>query len=116
MRVQQPHSQPANSALLSTGSSFDKDSAQPLTGCCSTLSTLPCSFAEEDESFSACFDSNEDYTSTRAHATVSRDEVLQCMNSYHGLCLSDEQLDSFIETQDAIGPSVETELLSHESL
>lgn len=123
MRVQSSRNDTlkANPALMSeTAASAarryftDSEAEQPLTGCCSALSTLPCSQAEDEETWHpACFEDNQDYASTQAHATVSREEVLQCMSSYHGLCLSDEQLDEFVETQDAIGPSVETMLLSH---
>ncbi len=90
--------------------SVQQESATPLTGCCSSLSAQACS---GDEALTTeCFDCNQDYTATLPHETVSADDVRRCINDYHGLCLSDEQLDGFVASQQAAESSLELMITS----
>ena len=83
---------------MRTSTYTERDYAKPLTGCCSNLSADADPHDTLEEWQSACFESNEDYNTTVAHSTISRDEVIRCLNHYHGLCIGDEQIDEFVES------------------
>ena len=84
------------------------DATENFTGCCSSLSA-PASPAAplQDELQSACFDSDRDYNLVNPHLTITREEILHYVDDHNGLCISDEQLDSFIESQVATENAIE---------
>lgn len=84
---------------------------EQITGCCSSLSATPSLCEEDEDLLTGCFDGNQDYTSTCAHDTISSEAVLQCISDYHGLCLSDESLDTFISDHESTASSVKFMML-----
>lgn len=82
---------------------------RPITGCCSSLSAPDGDNNGWEDFQSACFEDNKDYEHTQPtpHSTVSREELLKRMNEYHGLCLADDNIDSFVESQNTVTSAIE---------
>ena len=80
----------------------------PITGCCSSLSAPDVGSDEWEDTQSACFDNNRDYTQDPPpHPSVSREELLRRIDECHGLCLGDDNVDNFIESQKTTESSIE---------
>ncbi len=103
-----------NTSQLSVSLEVDFNAAEQLTGCCSSLSLEPCNCVSNDESNdnlqSYCFDCNDSYTGVE-HTTISREAILKSMNEYHGLCMSDENLEHFVDNRESTKSSVELMML-----
>lgn len=100
----------ANITQSSASLEADYNPTEQLTGCCSSLSIEPCNCASSDVSVDNlqdyCFDCNDSYSGVE-HTTISREAILKSMNEYHGLCMSDENLQSFVDHQVSSKSSVE---------